>query len=236
MKTNKRNLIIYIIALVLSGLCIGLYFIEPNNPGCILSCSVGASGIGAVLLGYFLERANNINKEKSLLKNRKDILYPIFLILRTSICQHIKLLSDIGYTIKSATVKEFFNEFNELAQDYILEKKGFWDTVNMPEYVKKIKKIYSRAPISSNAIIEINNNRSLLINSGVLTSDEIQDLLLIEIFIGKIESAIDIDDILAYLRNLFSYIHFEEIKNIAIQQNENEVSFYYNDQKIYLIV
>lgn len=75
MKISKSNLVIYIIALVISVVCIGLFFIDKDNSWCIVSCSIGASGIGAVLLALTIEISNNTTKEfKDIAKERNRIL------------------------------------------------------------------------------------------------------------------------------------------------------------------
>lgn len=234
MKISKTNLIIYIISLSLSAICIGLYFINPSNPGCVLSCGIGSSGIGAVLLGLVLEIANNTSKEKALLKNRADILYPITLMLRSSICNFIKLLNENGHIVKSTTVRVFFSEFEKLHYSFISGENGFWNNIDQSNYVKKVKSCFAKAPIMSNAIIEINNNRSFIIKSGILTDNEIQNLFMTDFFLTQIEKAIDITDVFHYLLNLFSYINLKEMVEIAIEQNENGLSFYYNNQKIHI--
>ena len=55
---------IYGIGLLLSITFIGLYFIDKENAWCILSCSIGASLIGAVVLGYFIDLSNSRNKSE----------------------------------------------------------------------------------------------------------------------------------------------------------------------------
>ena len=75
MKISKGNLIIYIIAGAISLICIGLFFIDKNNSWCIVSCSIGASGIGAVILALTLEISNNKVKEvQDIEKERSRIL------------------------------------------------------------------------------------------------------------------------------------------------------------------
>lgn len=69
MKINKRNRVIYGIGLAISIVLVVLYFICPENPWCVVSCSVGASGIGAVILACFIEWSN----EKTRAENRKNV-------------------------------------------------------------------------------------------------------------------------------------------------------------------
>lgn len=75
MKISKSNLIIYIIACIVSLICIGLFFIDKDSAWCILSCSIGASGIGAVVLALTLEISNNkIKEDQDIKKERSRIL------------------------------------------------------------------------------------------------------------------------------------------------------------------
>ena len=69
MRINKRNRIIYGLGLLISVLLLGLYFINPQNPWCTISVSVGASGIGAVILAWLIEWSN----EKTRAESRKAI-------------------------------------------------------------------------------------------------------------------------------------------------------------------
>lgn len=69
MRINKRNLIIYGVGLLISVLLLGLYFINPQNPWCTISVSVGASGIGAVILAWLIEWSN----EKTRAEHRKTV-------------------------------------------------------------------------------------------------------------------------------------------------------------------
>ena len=234
MKISKINAIIYIVALSLSIICIGLFFINPTNAVCILLCGIGSSGIGAVLLGFVLENANNISKEKSLLKNRTEILHPIILMLQSPICNFIRLLQENGYTVRSTTIKDFFSEFEELHQSFILGENGFWNTISQRSYIKNVKYCFVKAPIMSTAITEINNNRSFIINSGILNDSEIRDLFMMDLYFSQIEKAVDIADIFHYLSNFFSYITLKEIVDITIEQNEGDLSFYYSNQRIHI--
>lgn len=77
MKISKRNLVIYILGLAISLLLLGLYFIAPDSPWCIVSCSIGASGIGAVVLAYFIEWSNEKTKEENKRAIRASKLYSI---------------------------------------------------------------------------------------------------------------------------------------------------------------
>lgn len=64
-KNNIRN-IIYIVFFLLSIILIGLYFICPNCAWYIVSCSIGASLLGAVALGFFLDLTINMQNKKIL--------------------------------------------------------------------------------------------------------------------------------------------------------------------------
>lgn len=77
MKVNKKNLVIYIFGLAISLLLLRLYFIAPDSPWCIVSCSIGASGIGAVILAFFIEWSNEESKEENKKAIRASKLYSI---------------------------------------------------------------------------------------------------------------------------------------------------------------
>ena len=86
MKISKRNLLIYIIGGVLSFTLLGLYFIDKDNPWCIICCSIGASGIGAVILAWLIEDSNNRRMVDEKKKTRACISSPIIRDLTQIIC------------------------------------------------------------------------------------------------------------------------------------------------------
>ncbi len=75
MRENKRNFWIYLIGFILSFLFLGLYFIAPQSPWCTISVSVGASGIGAVILAGFIEWSNKKTRDESRKAIRLSKLY-----------------------------------------------------------------------------------------------------------------------------------------------------------------
>lgn len=59
---KKSHYLIYGLGVAISLTLIGLYFINPEFSWCIVSCSTGASLIGAVVLGFFIDLSNEMNK------------------------------------------------------------------------------------------------------------------------------------------------------------------------------
>lgn len=72
LNINKLNAKIYFWGLVLS-VAIVVPYLFWQYPIWTILCSIGASGVGAVLLGFFIERANNQNEKKriDLFRNNK---------------------------------------------------------------------------------------------------------------------------------------------------------------------
>ena len=76
LNINKRNAKIYFWGLVLS-VAIVVPYLFWQYPIWTILCSIGASGVGAVLLGFFIERANNIHNQAVCNEIRKDKLFNI---------------------------------------------------------------------------------------------------------------------------------------------------------------
>lgn len=240
MKIGKSNLIIYIIAGIVSLICIGLFFIDKNNAWCIVSCSIGASGIGAVLLSVTIELSNNNKQEKTIQNDRKIILYPVILSLRDTICNFIKFLIELDNPIRSKTIKEFLAEFETNRKDLVLkhEKDLFIDENDLAKIygkdLKKLKNIFSLTPLAREAIDELIGNRSFIIRNQICTNDEILYLNMDELILNNIATADNILEIDIFIRNLLSYINLPEILSVEISYVRNELTFLYEGKSLFI--
>lgn len=130
MRTNKRNLIIYIVGLAVSILLLGLYFINPQSPWCTIFVSVGASGIGAVILACFIEWSN----EKTRYENRQDIRktkFHLVVVLAT------RLLERLAFCYFKR--KENIFSVRDRETCYRIAYDEFWDELyKQEEYLEQL--------------------------------------------------------------------------------------------------
>ena len=75
---SKKHFLIYIIALCVSIALIVPYWIFDQAPWHSISMSVGASGFGAVLLGYFIELAAKSTERKKYIFSYNDSILMIY--------------------------------------------------------------------------------------------------------------------------------------------------------------
>lgn len=234
MKMNRKNLIIYLIAFVASVVFLGLYFIDPQNKWCVVSCSVGASGISAVLLGFFIERSNYVYSKKKYFLDRETVLYPILLWLGSSICRFISYLDQIGNEFEIETVKEFFSVFEKLHRKEVLGEYSFIKKIDEGEYLYEVKNCFIDSPIAITAIKDLTNNRSYVLQNNLFTDNEIRDINLLSIQINDLKHSISTREIHTKLQNVFCYINLPEIENIQIKKDEGGLNFFYNNKEIFI--
>lgn len=94
----KKHSTIYIIGLIISVILIGLYFINTSNAFCILSCSTGASLIGAVALAFFLEISDKKRKKEEIATFRKEKL---------------NLIKSYLTRVLEITIRKFYNLYSD---------------------------------------------------------------------------------------------------------------------------
>lgn len=131
---------IYGIGLAISLLLIGLYFIDKDNAWCILFCSVGASLIGAIVLGFSIDCIN--------LNNKTEQSKRIFQLA------HKQLYSTIISLMMKLNL--FVNEFYQIIDKQTdFKYENLTITGLIQKYIDIIKevKIFIAPIISSNEII-----------------------------------------------------------------------------------
>lgn len=135
-KTFVKKRWIYLIGLLISVVMIGLYFIDSNNAWCVLSCSIGASLIGAVGLGWSIDWKNETNRRS---QNKK-----IFQIANTNIYSEINsLLMAIYHPIKE------LNSILKISKNFEYEDKSLENLFDLyADFIKKIKE--NTAPMITN--------------------------------------------------------------------------------------
>lgn len=192
---NKRNFYIYLSGLLLSILLIGLYFIDKDHPWCIVCCSVGASLIGAVVLGYCIELGNaNSKKEQDRyiyeFSNQKIYSEMNFLLMAVhNAIADIKKIKNEEFRFEGKTLSEivelFANEIKVIKKDISpvviagrevedKDKEYYRLQQKIKEKIKYHEKVIeaSRKEMFSRKTDFINYKTLLLVNN-VTTFDEI---------------------------------------------------------------
>lgn len=143
---KKIHYTLYAIFLGISVLLIGLYFIKTSNAWCILSCSVGASLIGAVALGLCIEwrsETNRVNQNKQ-----------TFRVTNSNIYLKIYSLLMVVYL----AIKEL-NKILKFETDFKYEDKSIAELLDI--YAEAIQKIKE-------------NTAPMIANNGVASAESIE--------------------------------------------------------------
>lgn len=148
-KIDKRN-VVYLGFFLLSVLLIGLFFTNQNCLWCIVSCSVGASLFGAVVLGFCFDITSKLNIKK---QNKR-----IFKVANINIYAEINnLLTIINRVIRTL---------------YELLKLGAFEFEDLS--IKELVKLYA------DAINKIKEHKAPLVaNDGVTSQEEIEYMRLV---------------------------------------------------------
>ena len=225
MKISRRNLCIYIVGLAISIVLLGLYFIDTNNPWCIMSCSIGASGIGAVILAWLIEDSNNrrLASEKS--KTRESITSPIIRDLTQIICMEALVVEQESETFKqNIQGKTLAEVIEELDKHYVLEitknptetlKESYaLDEENKAIFEKRIRILSMLGGLFDYATDDIYFNRSYNISYDLFTDTEIEHLKMVQINLRKVKnSECYTEYVMCYLEFLSWIDCFDELKS-----------------------
>ena len=95
---EKRNFLIYLIGLIISVVFILPYFWF-QCPMFSILMSIGASGFGAIILAYFIERVSIARDQENRNLKRENLLQPIIFDLQNSFCAFIYQLYFDGFCI-----------------------------------------------------------------------------------------------------------------------------------------
>ena len=211
------NFIIYIIGVMVSSLLIGLYFIDHNKPGWILCCSIGASGIGAVLLAYFIDLGAN-QRENKILKRYIDSLK---FTLARGYCEIINCIQkQYTKTIYSNETKlsdvlneKFENLLRQTQNKYPIYKNKQIIDISQDEksFVNSLK-FQSRM---GNLAIEINDifsHRYEFISNGYFDKREIDSLWIMNLQLIEIQSCERAYEILNHLLEFYALDNIPKLK------------------------
>lgn len=123
---SKGSFWIYLVGLILSGVSIRVYFIEPEN--CVLTVlmSIGASLVGAIVLAYFIELSNNKvqQKNKDEVRRTKTILLlrQAGFVFERTVWYYFRLLFDVLHKENKdkchrITYQELWEELSRVSQE-----------------------------------------------------------------------------------------------------------------------
>ena len=200
MKIGRRNFWIYLVGLVVSIILLGIYFIDYQNQWCILSCSVGASGIGAVILAFFIEDSNNRKVAHEKQKTRDELISPILSDLTRIVCMEALIIEqeneELKQRIENKTLVEIIREICKYYDSEMLAcptiPLGEYERYNEQRkaFFEKRKRILRRqGGMLVYAIQDIYSNRSHNICNGLFTDHEIERLWYIQYLLGKIKDS-----------------------------------------------
>lgn len=129
---SKGNFWIYVVGLIISGVLIGVYFINPENAFLTVLMSVGASLVGAILLAYFIERSNNFVQEKNKeeVRNTKTLLLlrQAGFVFERTIWYYFRIWFDVLH--KENKDKCHRISYHELWEELTLASKEIFDKFN----------------------------------------------------------------------------------------------------------
>ena len=181
-----------------------------------MSCSIGASGIGAIILAFFIEDSNNLKTTCKMQKTREELLSPILLDLTAIICTEALIIEQeneaFKQSIEGKTLVEIINEMFKFYESEMLS------CPNLPQeeyerYNEQHKKIFEKRKrilrkqggMLGYAIQDIYSNRSNNICHELFTDDEIKRLWYIQHLLEKIK---DSDDYCEYTYCYQDFLHW----------------------------
>ncbi|MBR2384954.1 MAG: hypothetical protein IKA99_05060 [Clostridia bacterium] len=123
---TKKNFIIYFFALIVSLVSIALGFIlyEGFNIWATVFLSIGTSGVGAVLLAFFIERSNNLTKIEQAEFIIKTTYRPLFnsltwllMSVNNIICEYHKKFINNEFRFEKVSIQELFSIFQKKIEE-----------------------------------------------------------------------------------------------------------------------
>lgn len=249
---SSGNFIIYIISFAVSIVFIGLGFISCESfiLWATLFMSVGASGIGAVILAFFIERSNNKRDKQELVKNRDVVIEPIISDLRQIIFIEILIASEESLEFKKKIENKTITEIIEDLMDLYRERVSL-DSLNMNNYInyddfdKDCIKLFTKRKeilkflggLFNYAVNDIVTNRSYNITHFLFLDQEIKSLKLLQSYLFNIKASEN------YSEYLFYYIEFLGEINYCAYSMLNEFNtikkrgnYFYNKEGVRLLV
>lgn len=228
---------VYIVAGIVSIVLISLFFINSQNPWCIVSCSIGASGVCAVLLAIFIELANHKATEKNKKLVRRE-QFKIFNALLSSLLQQMaiyvfeqkrlldKFLNKESLkegTLYCISIDSLLNGLDQLRNNKSLSDKKR-NRIKSDLY-GKASAMFTTSKNIYNILSELNHSIKVFEAMEYFTSEDIRHLKSLEYSFQIINTK---DDMFVYaLKIAFdSMLKIEEFKKLK------DYKAYYKDGKV----
>lgn len=217
---SVKHILTYVISIIISLVCIGVSFVEPCQHWCDVLCGIGTSGIGAVLLAIFIDLCNIRQKKAKIEIDRESILgklkRDIFQIIANEVTILEKEDKEFKDTIENktiATISELI--IDEYSQKYKLLKIEQSENIEFYEKYEQAfeirKKTLSHIGGYINLVIDdITNNRGEYIVHSILSNDEIEQCIILQILFNGLKKMESYYDYISVFVMLLSKLHFGE--------------------------
>lgn len=224
-KVDVNNLVIYSVGLVISALLIMLsfQFSHYNNWGTILG-GIGASGIGAVFLGFSIERANNCRLEKERLNVREKLISSFADNVIEIVCHEILILEKEDASFASISegksLDELLQNISEIYRKQVTlttpssANFDMFNTQNEEKFKIRHNVINKLGGWVNYTADDIYLNRSYNINSNLFTDTEIKVIKLTQFSINNLKNAEDYEMYLYYFEDLIDKVLYYVLDSV----------------------
>ena len=222
---SANNLIIYFIGFVISVLFIVLsfQFSHYNNWGTVLG-GIGASGVGAVFLGFAIERANNCRLEKERLNVREKLISSFADNIIEIVCHEILILekedSSFASISEGKSLDELLQNISEIYRKQVTltspSSANFdkFNTQNEERFKIRHNVINKLGGFINYTADDIYSNRSYNINNNLFTDKEIKVIKLTQFCISNLKNAEDYEMYLYYFEDLIDKVLYYVLDSV----------------------
>lgn len=224
-KVDANNLIIYFVGFVISVLFIvfSFQFSHDNNWGTVLG-GIGASGIGAVFLGFAIERANNCRLEKERLNVREKLISSFADNIIEIVCHEILILEKEDASFASISegksLYELLQNISEIYRKQVTltppssANFDMFNTQNEERFKIRHNVINKLGGWINYTADDIYFNRSYNINNSLFTDTEIKVIKLTQFCINNLKNAEDYEMYLYYFEDLIDKVLYYVLDSV----------------------
>ena len=217
------NMYIYICGAILSGGFLALYFIDPMSPWCIVFCSIGASGIGAVLLAWLLEISNNRRETREKEATRKLIMLPYLKELTHIVCLETVLLTgedeEFRQKIESQTMSEIIfsieRNYEEKKADIPIDSQQMFERFEQAKagaFSIRKRALNVMGDSVNNVADNIHHNRTYSISEKLFSSQEISAIQELRLKFNELKKSESYSNYITNCVEFFAWLRiFEKI-------------------------
>lgn len=213
---DKRNFIVYILTFIISGILIGLSFINTELYGWSLCSSLGTGGLGSVLVAYFIDLSAN--------KREKEILNKYLKNLKISLARgYCAILNSLQKVSKKRLYKEKTNLAEVLGEKFERLLRDFQDkypmykeneliklTINEDRFTRGLKFSCRMGKLQID-ILDICNHRFEFVNYGFFEEREIDSLRMMQIQLNNIQECERAYEVLTCILEFYAW-NLEKLK------------------------